>query len=219
MAAFPLASVYLLVFEPLLSRTENISVLPILRSLEMPLCCASATPVPISVGLALGASPSLLNIPLIKQEQDQWCWAAVMEMVLRFHGGASDPQCDLASTAFGLNGCCNHPDSSLCNRPLPVMRISSEWSRYGISSSHKSNPVSFAEIMKEIDSKRPLELGLKWTEGGGHAVLLIGYDDESTPKVHIHDPWRREVVGTYDYAASAYGEGQWSWTWIGISEG
>jgi len=159
-----------------------------------------------------------LNVPYIKQEQSQWCWAACMQMGLRFFD-PTDPttQCKLANDAFELTGCCDSPSSSLCNNPLPIFRVASEWLKRRAQALFKNSSVESAGLRFEIDNQRPVEAGLKWNNGGGHAILIVGYgniglDDE----VIVHDPWRGILSIVFSELKKAYGLGQWTWTWTGI---
>ena len=40
----------------------------------------------------------MLNIPLIKQEKTNWCYAAVIQMIIQhYNPGIEIPQCDIVS--------------------------------------------------------------------------------------------------------------------------
>lgn len=179
----------------------------------------------LSIGLdivleepGLGAPQEVLGVPVLGQKQTQWCWAACKQMVFRFSDSVSTTeQCELANAAFELMGCCNSPTSSLCNKPLSILRISGEWQRWGYRSSYRAESLEFASIKFEIDHGRPIECGLKWHLGGGHAVLIIGYiDDPISPDVIVNDPWELQKTIKYSELVTAYGRGQWSWAWTDI---
>ena len=42
----------------------------------------------------------IINVPQIAQEQSNWCWAACVEMVLRYYGELAVQQCELANELF-----------------------------------------------------------------------------------------------------------------------
>ena len=170
----------------------------------------------VAVPVALGAAP--LDIPVIIQEQTQWCWATCMQMVLRlFDPGDVTKQCGFANAAFGMSGCCTAPSSSLCNQPLPIISISPEYQKYNYRSTYHGAAVEFASLQGELDNGCVVEIGLRWTQGGGHAVLIVGYVVDDTGRhLVINDPWLGRIVVLFEELLTAYGKGQWGWTWTGI---
>lgn len=100
-------------------------------------------------------SQHYLNVPLIGQEQSQWCWAASIQMIHKFHEGAatSIQQCTLANKYRWFNRrpmirphlitipeiCCDYNCYNvnagtaipyLCDQPLPFSK------RYGLIYHH-----------------------------------------------------------------------------------
>ena len=64
-------------------------------------------PIPIRVALDREAREAqVISVPMIKQEQSQWCWASGADMILHYYGNAKVRQCELANWAFGVNSCC-----------------------------------------------------------------------------------------------------------------
>lgn len=191
------------------------------RNVELNLpALGRAAPVPgvLTKVLSLGGG-GFLPVPLHMQEQRQWCWAACIQMVLRFLD-SNDPvtQCQMANNAFEANGCCKTPSSSICDKPLPIYRVTPEWLRYNVQSSFTNHPVSFSSIRFEIDNNRPIETGMR-IGNGGHAIIIIGYGvDGADEQVIVHDPWIGIKNMSYVELRSAYGEtrGQWMCTWTGI---
>jgi hypothetical protein len=165
----------------------------------------------------LGQATRINKITWIKQEQTQWCWAASMQMVFQQNDDITTQQCNLANVAFELTGCCSSPNSSLCNKPLPILNIAPMWVRYSFNPIYINGLIEFTTLQTELDNQRAVEIGFKWNGGGGHAVLAVGWDIiDSVPQVIIYDPWRGEIIIPYDRVKTAYGEGQWRWTWINI---
>ncbi|MEM9806856.1 MAG: papain-like cysteine protease family protein [Cyanobacteria bacterium P01_D01_bin.56] len=169
----------------------------------------------------------LVDFPYISQTQSQWCWAAVMLMIFAFNDtNSSEEQCSLSNKAFDKSSCCKSPSSSLCNKPLPVAQISSEWRAHGYNSAYKSGSLSFQEIILEIENSRAIEVGVKWSKGatGGHAILLTGWekDTDGSEWVQIHDPNLEKgiVFIKFSKLLSNYGAnvGRWLWSWSGIKE-
>ena len=172
----------------------------------------------VTSGTVIVAAPPLgvtnLNVPLIKQEQTEWCWAACADMVSDFYGNAAVCQCEFANWLFGLSDCCSVPSSSLCNRPAEVTDVCGVYNAFGVQCASSSGTISLAALQYEIDQGRPIEAGLAWTGGGGHAVLVYGYDDHG--KVHVHDPMYGQVAIPYTDLVSAYGHGSWFWTFTNL---
>ena len=75
-----------------------------------------------------------LNVPLIKQEQTWWCWAACAQMVMRYYGNDLAAQCDFANWAFGQTNCCSTGDSVDCNKGLARSRVKEVFGHWGIES-------------------------------------------------------------------------------------
>ncbi len=161
-----------------------------------------------------------LNVSYIEQTQSQWCWAAVIQMGLELFGNEKKTQCELANNAFDSEGCCALPSSSVCNNPLRISKIAIEWKNYGCGSDFISDKISFKTIKSEIDEGRPIEIGFKWDDAGGHAVLLIGWTIvDGNEIVIINDPSPKNggvFTIPYKQAITAYGRGQWKWTWKNI---
>jgi len=152
----------------------------------------------------------LVTVPMIFQEQSQWCWAACTVMVKRYYGDAAVQQCHLANWLFGQSGCCSTPSSSVCNRPRPRGYGCAVYNTFALYCDSWDFPISFALIKNEIDYRRPIECIWSWTNGGGHTVIVRGYiDGTPDPYVIVNDPWYGEGTITYSSLLSAYSKGSW----------
>lgn len=156
----------------------------------------------------------VLNVPWIKQEQTQWCWAACADMVLHYYGNINVRQCDLANWLFGLSDCCSVPSSSLCNRPCQVADVCRVYNAFGLRCYSASGTISQGAIQLEIDQGRPIEPGIAWNGGGGHVVIVRGYYDDG--KIHVNDPWYGHGAIPYADLVNAYGLGTWFWTFTDL---
>ena len=156
----------------------------------------------------------------VKQEQDEWCWAACIEMVLHKSGDTSKQQGDLADAAFGETGCLLAPKSSFCDRPIQIDHFGTEYNRYGFNCVGPSGALSFAQIQAEIAAGRPVQVGVLWTLGGGHAVLVTGWDQQGTDQfVRVDDPDHGSTgMKHYSELLTAFGEGTWSYSWTMIAK-
>lgn len=154
-----------------------------------------------------------LGLGYIEQEQDNWCWAACMEMVV----GPSHRQCVMANNAFEIEDgkCCVSGHSPECDRPLKVKKITSEWGRYGQTADFSQAPLTEEQTVQALDGGNPIEIGLLWNGGGGHAVLLVGYSKEDEDLLFtVYDPLEGVFVGPHDEVVSAFGSGKWTWSWV-----
>jgi hypothetical protein len=164
---------------------------------------------------ALGGAA--LNVPEIKQEQTQWCWAACAQMVLRFYGNGAVRQCEFANWLFGQSGCCQAPGTSLCNRPCQVTDVVRVYAAWAKTCSYVPSNVAFATLQAEINAGRPVEVGYRWNGGGGHVAIVCAWDINATgPFLRVNDPWYGSGGVYYSNLLTAYGLGSWQWTWIAI---
>jgi hypothetical protein len=119
-----------------------------------------------------------LCVPLIPQDQKQWCWAACAEMILKYYKENRIGQCDLANLAFADagGGCCNTPSSSLCDKKLSDSRIRQLFDTKAVNIHHHytAGSVPFATVRGEIDNYRPIQIGIT-LRGGGHVVIVQGW--------------------------------------------
>lgn len=165
--------------------------------------------------LFVGHNSSADELPMIayEQEQNSWCWAAVSESVLNYHGVLAS-QCGMANYVFGQTNCCYYvvwPDSTgpLCNKAnilvdwldlLPTFNSTKEVLKVfgNVDSSFRPWPVSKSTLEEQIKAKRPWIMGWRLTSGGGHALLGYGL---SGNLVSYIDPWPfSDRLNVDDYA-------------------
>ena len=166
----------------------------------------------------------IINVPHIEQEQTNWCWAACIEMVLRYYDTSVAQQCELANELFvGVPDCCSEPSSPECNKPCEIEEISTLYLHRNIQSQLVDENVSFSTLQSEIDADRPVEIlfQYKQKEKRGHLVIVRGwYTIETEEYVHVNDPKDDDAdlprMVAYSELLNAYGEGKWTSTWIKI---
>ncbi|MFH1038462.1 MAG: C39 family peptidase [PVC group bacterium] len=164
---------------------------------------------------AISASAGILSVPVLYQQQEQWCWAASCQMILSYYGYSST-QCDMANWCFYQTSCCNNviwPSGTgpSCNQSNWIFGYDRDmqdvlvaWgSIYGTG---VSSYLLWSTLTSEIDSSRPFVIGFSWSGGGGHALVGRGY---SGGYVYYNDPW---PGNGYMYAI-------YSWMCYGCSEG
>ena len=130
-----------------------------------------------------------LPVPFYQQESDEWCWAAVGQMILGFLG-TNVSQCTQVNLSNPPNtiDCCLQPcpTAGVCDHPgVP------EFGRYGFTCIVATNaPLAWAEIQTQIHcNQQPIAYGWTRKMGGGHIVAIIGYDDNGGDnQILVNDP-------------------------------
>jgi len=125
-----------------------------------------------------------------RQEYDNWCWAACIQMVLNYQG-IKISQNDIVRKAFG----------AIVNRPAgcQVMTSAADNWNYGgvvIKAWHQTDTDQF-ELIDDLANKYPVIIGLNMpNQNIGHAYVLTAiyfqYNDSKKKipyKVALRDPW------------------------------
>ena len=133
-----------------------------------------------------------LAVPLIQQEQSNWCWAATAKMIASIYG-MNIAQCDQANNAFGRTDCCANPSSSNCNSPETPSTTFGHWG-FGYTYAYNGG-LTDAELVTELTAnKRPVAQRWAWTGGGAHWFAVTDHlrfaGDEFVVK---NDPWPPNV--------------------------
>ncbi|MFI5780487.1 papain-like cysteine protease family protein [Nocardia sp. NPDC051570] len=139
------------------------------------------------------------------QQWNQWCWAADGASIATYLGHWIG-QNDYCKLVFGVDshGTCPNDTASL-------EEIAAAFGKIGFGASVGS-PFSMTTVASEISANRPILTGIAWTEGGGHAQVVYGYDADAAT-ITYGDPWptsRRSVTQTL----ASYTENP-DWIWFG----
>jgi hypothetical protein len=130
-----------------------------------------------------------------RQRKSQWCWAAVSQMVLNYHG-VPVAQEDVITRAYG--GYLDRPAS-----PLEIATTLDGWQPQGaLGIARRVRAASFNGITSDVvahdlRSGRPLIVGLRNRDGqGGHAYVLsaMTFDVDARGQISgrtlsLRDPW------------------------------
>lgn len=132
-----------------------------------------------------------LGVPLIAQEQSNWCWAASAQMIGQWYG-INIPQCEQANYAFGRTDCCTTPFPRECNRGGYASTTLAHW---GFTYSIADGGLSDSTLVSELtDRKRPVAEIWDWTSGGAHQFAVTDHlrfaEDQFVVK---NDPWPPNV--------------------------
>ncbi|MDP8237340.1 MAG: C39 family peptidase [Candidatus Erginobacter occultus] len=159
------------------------------------------------------APAGTLAVPVITQQQEQWCWAGSCQMILSYYG-YSATQCAMANWCFYQSTCCNNVvwprgTGSSCNKPNWIFGYSRDmqdvlihWGPiYGVG---VSAALSWSTVQSESNAGRPFVIGFQWTGGGGHALVGRGYLGSN---VYYNDPWPGEGYMYASYSWMVNGTG------------
>jgi hypothetical protein len=160
-----------------------------------------------------------LAFAMQSQLQSNWCWAAVSASVAQFFGSASPSgaawqQCSVANAELGQTTCCTNGTTSACNQDW---KLDLALTRVGhLAGPVVVGPVAFTDVEGEVDGGRPVGVRIGWYGGGGHFVVISGYDDTNGgQQIDIEDPYYGPSTYDYNTFQSGYqsGAGQWTHTY------
>ena len=146
---------------------------------------------------------NVLPVNLRPQQTILWCWAASCQMVTEYIGNKTINQCNQASDYFNKS-CCNSPTSLACiNGGWPQL------DRYGFSFKRtRGQALSWDDLKGQIDREKPFCFSWRWTGGGGHMMVVIGYEIQNGNRlVWIHDPWDVNEGSTHPISYDAFVQG------------
>ena len=142
--------------------------------------------VALLTGVALLVAPTTasageLQINQLVQQQDQWCWVASGLTIAKFHNKGNVSQNDFCALGRG------YPKGTPCPNQAGYLQYDQRAFRaLGLSQGQVGSPPSFQKVASEIDAGRPIETGIYWTAGGGHAQVIYGYQGQT---LSYGDPW------------------------------
>lgn len=158
------------------------------------------------------AAPAVsLNVKMAPQQTEVWCWAAVIEMISDYYGNTAY-QCQTLSWWFNGADCCSFP--SFCAVAGTDHQIQQSLFTLGISSEFQYSPLTWSQVKREIDARRPFII---FYQGSfiGHVVVVYGYE-QTTNSLLIHDPYfgtfKVPFGSTFTYNGSMF----WSRTLLRI---
>jgi hypothetical protein len=133
---------------------------------------------------------TVLNVPLLGQKTEMWCWAAGLDMAASYKGTLV-AQCEQANHQFLRDDCCNNPTPQHCIQGgWPEFdRANFDWQQH-----QWGFALTFARLQQEFNARRPVPFAWGWVGGGGHIMVAIGYKSDATGNwVYINDPWPPNV--------------------------
>lgn len=163
-------------------------------------------------------SAKVLDLSLVMQEQDQWCWAAASTSILLYYNVEIE-QCEVAEYTrtksdwhdFGDVNCCVDPSKG-CNywnynwgKPGSIEDILNNWS---VEVNNLARHLAEQEVIDEISTEKPFIIRWGWATGGGHFVTGYGIDNSL---VNYMDPWEGHKTALYSWVVSG-GYHEWTHT-------
>jgi hypothetical protein len=126
-----------------------------------------------------------LGLQMQSQLQTEWCWAAVSTSVALFYEPAATwTQCTVVNEGLGQTTCCQDGGSSACNQPNYLEKA---LAIVGHLDRDFGGALGLDAIAAQIDVGRPIGLCIDWKGGGGHFVVVDGYD-RATQTLDVKDP-------------------------------
>ena len=146
-----------------------------------------------------------------KQIKDQQCWAACMKMMLdQKRIKENKPQIENKVVLIDYESIISRTMHNDANRSIPDSFLQSAFYTFGIDINVSKGKANWETIKSNIQKNLPLMMGVSWHMGGGHVMVISGYEEENTQKwVWLNDPaldegkrvhFDRLLNGNYEFA-------------------
>jgi hypothetical protein len=124
-----------------------------------------------------------------KQEQDNWCWAAVGASIASTYDAATTwTQCALANKELPPDDCCTNGDSAACDVDNS---LTTTLTTAGVLRLADPAKAAFPTLQAELNNERPVCWRILWNGGGGHFAVIYSWAvDAGTELLAIADPKR-----------------------------
>lgn len=160
----------------------------------------------------VAAHAQQIDVPLVTQEHSEWCWAADANAVLSYRG-ISSTQCGIDNWVNSIQYACENAPfdwSNQANSPNSIAGTTGisgiVWSLGRRNSRYYDAPLAFSGVRTAIDQGDPVVILWSWYGGGGHFVVIDGYDDQQSA-LYFMNPWPGEGAGYADYSWMVRGTG------------
>lgn len=175
-----------------------------------PLAGASAPPGAPTAPATAGERQ--LGLAMQRQDQSEWCWATVSVSVAAFfEPGSPWTQCTLVGAQLERTDCCAGGASEACNVP---QQLTPGLARVGHLAEDFGGSLDLAAIAAQVEAGRPVALCIDWSGGGGHFVVIDGYD-QAGGLVDVKDPlFGTSYLPLAGFPARYQGGGSWGWTYL-----
>lgn len=144
-----------------------------------------------------GVSSKRMNYTASAQNNTQWCWAASIQMVLKYYGIYVSQE-QIVRRTFGTqrNGQLPNFTASpeVITANLNKWGVDNKGQRYRVQATWGRNAPPPNLLLKEMKANRPVIIGYEG-EQGGHAVVLtaVGFVETrrgpAIEEIVVRDPW------------------------------
>lgn len=125
------------------------------------------------VNTTYGAAKTL-NVTRYQQEKTNWCWAACAKMMGNYLGNG-----------YSQSEICKNVKGNTNNNTASLDEVTSAIKYATGKTVTRSGIIALYTISRSIDNNKPLVIRMQWNSGGGHVVVVSGYNDA---KVRLVDP-------------------------------
>ena len=166
------------------------------------------------------------KVVLIQQPQSQLCWATCILMMRRIE--KEDISKDITPESI-VERCFSRgkdEDNNIGGQDHVITAALEAYVWGSNNVSYVENPISWQAIKQSIDNNQPLLVGYGWKEGGGHVMVIGGYEEkgEGWGLVKLFDPLQNKAIdissdrlvqGDYDTEIKTGHVGhEWDATWF-----
>ncbi|WP_323120310.1 C39 family peptidase [Burkholderia alba] len=174
----------------------------------------------LALPIAAMSGAQQLNVPIVQQDHSEWCWAADADAVLTYRN-ISTSQCAIANWVSGVGYACNNSSfdwNDAVNSPNYLSGTTGIsgilWSLGRRNSTYYDEPLSYQAVTSAIRQGNPVVILWQWPNGGGHFLVVDGYDDNGQ-MMYFMNPWPGEGAGYGDYDWMSAGTGNMgTHTWV-----
>ena len=165
----------------------------------------------VSLSAPGGATSSNLGFSMQTQLQSNWCWAAVSVSTSKYYLSTSKwTQCKVVNAELTQTSCCKDGSTAACDKPWYLDRA---LGRTGNLNVVTSGTIAFSVIQTEVNAKRPVATRIGWSGGGGHFVVIDGYNS-TTQSISVRDPFYGSSTYTLTAFTTKYRQtGSWTHTY------
>jgi hypothetical protein len=146
----------------------------------------------------VGIQSTNFNYFASSQRNQNWCWAASIQMILNYYG-VHITQEQIVARSYGVNSFGQLPNWTgsfqVITANLNNWSIDNSGRRYSVIASLNSGAPSPAYLIQELSSLRPVLIGYQSSPTSGHAVVITACSyiqtayGPSIQSIIVRDPW------------------------------
>ena len=159
-----------------------------------------------------------------RQQADNWCWAACVEMLEKAYTPASSrAQCAIVAQVLSRPDCCTSPDFVDCDCGAEIPQIDAAVKTVCKQAASLGGPLSENALRDAFKVHPAVMVGWRWDDTSAsvshHTILVTGVEGEEDEELRflVCDPLSTgEDSLTFDELKDAQGKGKWIRTWINL---